>query len=125
MLSAILLLPLTVGNFATASEVTGTLSTAVNSVGNTLTGTVLADNNILTGTVTAPLTNSSYSGGGGGGGHVLPKSRMGDANKDGRVDILDFVKLMADWDKDGDSDFNGDGHADILDFVTLMANWTK
>ena len=80
----------------------------------------------------------STSGGGGGGGGVttpstptLPLSAAAqkvDANKDGRVDVLDFVSLMANWGKTEQSniaDFNGDGKVDVFDFVSLMANWTK
>ena len=51
-----------------------------------------------------------------------------DANKDGKVDVLDFVSLMANWNKTGLNivgDFNNDGKVDVLDFVMLMANWTK
>jgi hypothetical protein len=51
-----------------------------------------------------------------------------DANKDGKVDVLDFVTLMANWNKTGLNivgDFNNDGKVDVLDFVMLMANWTK
>ena len=50
------------------------------------------------------------------------------ANKDNKIDVLDFVTLMANWGKTGSNntaDFNSDGKIDILDFVLLMANWTK
>ena len=122
ILSVILFLPLVLGNFASASEVTGTLSTASNSVGNTLTGIVVA-----------PSSSGSNSGGGGGGGHSSSQHPSQtnlsgtDINGDGRTDILDFVYLMANWNKTGSGiagDFNGDGHVDILDFVYLMTNWT-
>ena len=72
---------------------------------------------------------SGGNGGGGGGGNVaVVTSIKGDTNNDKRVDILDFVALMANWgsSKSGNlADFNGDNKVDILDFVTLMANWTK
>jgi len=51
-----------------------------------------------------------------------------DANNDGKIDILDFVTLMANWGKTGPNivgDFNNDGKIDVLDFVMLMAYWTK
>jgi len=68
---------------------------------------------------------SSFSGGGGGGTTLFSK---GDANRDGKINILDFVILMANWGKTGSgnaADFNGDGIVDIQDFVILMANWTN
>jgi len=109
------------GNMAVASEVTGTLSTGVNQVGNTLTATVVD-----------PSSGGSGGGGGGGGGGSSSESNeqaelTGDANEDGRTDILDFVYLMANWGDTGTDikgDFNDDGNIDILDFVILMANWT-
>ena len=67
IISAILLLPFTLGNFALASEVTGTLSSGANTVGNTLTGTV-------TGTSQDSSNNGgggSIAYGGGGGGQQL------------------------------------------------------
>ena len=82
--------------------------------------------------------DSTSGGGGGGGGGVITSStptlplsaaaQKVDANKDGRVDVLDFVSLMANWGKTEQSniaDFNGDGKVDVFDFVSLMANWTK
>ena len=51
-----------------------------------------------------------------------------DTNNDGKVNIFDFITLMANWGKTGSNntaDFNSDGKIDILDFVLLMANWTK
>jgi len=64
----------------------------------------------------------------GGGGSASDKGKKGDANNDGRVDILDFVSLMAHWGEKGSNnkaDFNNDGTVDILDFVLLMANWSN
>lgn len=62
--------------------------------------------------------------GGGVGGSI--STLKGDTNGDGRVNILDFVTLMADWGKtSGPADFNRDGRVDILDFVILMSNWTN
>jgi hypothetical protein len=50
-----------------------------------------------------------------------------DINNDGKVDMFEFVSIMADWNKTGTNiatDFNSDGKVDILDFAILMANWT-
>ncbi len=85
----------------------------------------------------AYIINTPSSGGGGGGGSSSSgggstvTAAIGgkvDSNKDGKVDVLDFVNLMANWGKTGSTntaDFNSDGKVDILDFVTLMANWSK
>ena len=99
--------------------------------------------NMGTTTVSDPVTNtgnggnSGGSGGGGGGGGGVSSGSSGgiasiaivkgDANRDGKVDIMDFVILMANWNRTGTNaaDFNGDGRVDILDFVQLMAYWTK
>ena len=84
-----------------------------------------------------PAPTSSGGGGGGGGGFVQTISTVStlsaaaekvDSNHDGKIDVLDFVALMANWGKSGFSniaDFNGDGRVDILDFIALMVNWTK
>ena len=122
VLTVILLASFIFGNIALASEVTGTLSTGINPVGNTLTGTV-----------TPSPTTSGGGGGGGRSGGYSPLFALGngsgraDLNGDGKTDILDFVMLMADWGQTGSNvtgDINGDGQVDILDFVMLMANWT-
>lgn len=89
-------------------------------------------------TINIPAPSSGGGGGGGGGGNGPPINlggggsggirSNGDTNFDGKVDISDFVTLMANWGKTGSGitgDFNGDGKVDILDFVILMANWTK
>lgn len=72
------------------------------------------------------VTETSGGGGGGSGGHG--STVTADINKDGRVDILDYVILMASWGKTGSgniADLNQDGTVDVLDMVTLMINWTK
>jgi len=70
---------------------------------------------------------------GGGGGSYTPPSPLSaeaqkvDTNKDNKIDVLDFVTLMANWgetESGNVADFNSDGKVDILDFVSLMANWT-
>lgn len=84
--------------------------------------------------------SSGSGGGGGGGGSYLASSvvtasktlsaeaQKVDANNDSKIDVLDFVSLMANWGKTGSSvvaDFNKDTKVDVLDFVMLMVNWTK
>ena len=118
VLSVILLPLFSLGNIALASEVTGILSTGTNTIGNTLTGTVVAG---------VPTPPSGGGGGGGSGGSSAIRNGSVDINRDGRVDILDFVYLMANWGQSGSNnvaDVNRDGQVDILDFVELMANWT-
>jgi hypothetical protein len=69
----------------------------------------------------------SYSSGGSSGGYS-PITGKADANGDGKVDISDFVILMANWGKPGSgnpADFSGDATIGIQDFVLLMASWTK
>ncbi len=71
-------------------------------------------------------SSTSSGGGGGGGGAIVTVSA--DANNDGKVDISDFVAVMADWGKSGlnlHGDLNHDGSVDIRDFVLLMAHWSK
>ncbi|MEK7501371.1 MAG: chitobiase/beta-hexosaminidase C-terminal domain-containing protein [Patescibacteria group bacterium] len=71
---------------------------------------------------------SSSSGSGGGSGNTIQIIGKVDTSNDGKVNILDFVTLMANWNRTGSNniaDFNSDGKVDILDFVLLMANWTK
>ena len=73
------------------------------------------------------------SPGGGGGGIITQTSTLSaeaqkvDANKDGKIDVLDFNTLMVNWGKTGANnvaDFNGDGKVDVFDFNLLMINWT-
>ena len=80
------------------------------------------------------VTLPGGGGGGGGGGSSSSSASTtslfskGDSNSDGKINIIDFVALMADWGYAGSgnqADFNRDGKVDIQDFVTLMANWTN
>ena len=83
---------------------------------------------------------STTSGGGGGGGGsavaittTIPTTLSAaaqkvDANKDNKIDVLDFNTLMVNWGKttaNNIDDFNGDSKVDIFDFNLLMINWTK
>ncbi len=61
------------------------------------------------------------------GGGEVPVIK-GDANKDGKIDSLDFDILMANWGKVGvnnPADFNLDGKVNVLDFVILMRSWKR
>ncbi len=83
--------------------------------------------------------SGSGGGGGGGGGGGMTTSitttltlsvaaQKIDANKDNKIDVLDFNTLMVNWEKAGTgniADFNSDGKVDIFDFNSLMINWTK
>ncbi len=119
-------------NVAFASQVHGEFSTGISgTVGHSLEGVVIAPPAASIPPSTGGGGGGSSSSGGGGGGsapaNVIPVGKS-DVNKDGRVDVLDFVNLMAHWGAIGsnnDSDFNNDGRVDILDFVILMANWTR
>ena len=54
-------------------------------------------------------------------------AQKGDANKDNKIDVLDFNTLMVNWGKttaNNVADFNGDGKVDVFDFNLLMINWT-
>jgi hypothetical protein len=79
---------------------------------------------------------SSGGGGGGGGGANTPSTPAStlsaaaqkvDANKDNKIDVLDFNSLMVNWGKTGTgnvADFDGNGKVDVFDFNLLMINWT-
>ncbi|MBI3630774.1 MAG: chitobiase/beta-hexosaminidase C-terminal domain-containing protein [Candidatus Sungbacteria bacterium] len=87
-----------------------------------------------TATHTTPITittATASSNGGGGGGIFFPSgpSKLGDMNKDGKTDILDFNFLMVNWGTRAtggaaQGDLNNDGNVDVLDFNILMVNWT-
>lgn len=90
----------------------------------------------VTHTVAVSSGGGSGSGGGGGGGSggesnrgiILASALKGDADGNGKVDVLDFNVLMVNWGKtnaNNVADFNGDGKVDIFDFNLLMVNWTK
>jgi len=89
---------------------------------------------------TSTSGGSTTSGGGGGGGGsavaittTIPTTLSAaaqkvDANKDNKIDVLDFNTLMVNWGKttaNNIADFNGDSKVDIFDFNMLMINWTK
>ena len=87
--------------------------------------------------VTTTTSVPTSSGGGGGGGAVSTTTTVTttlsvaaqkvDANKDNKIDVLDFNTLMVNWGKTGSgniADFTGDEKVDIFDFNLLMINWT-
>ena len=55
---------------------------------------------------------------------------VGDANKDGVVDISDLTVLSANWEDASEDktweqgDFDGDKYVDISDLTVLSGNWT-
>ena len=82
--------------------------------------------------------STTSSGAGGAGGAVTTTTTVTttlsaaaqkvDANKDNKIDVLDFNTLMVNWGKttaNNIADFNGDSKVDIFDFNMLMINWTK
>jgi hypothetical protein len=83
----------------------------------------------------AVVVPTPATGGGGGGATqttpAVPAKKLDasvqkfDANKDNKIDLLDFNMLMANWGATGSnaSDFDGSGTVDILDFNSLMVNW--
>lgn len=78
----------------------------------------------------------STSGGGGGSGVTTPTiptsplsvaAQKVDANKDNKINVLDFNTLMVNWGSAGANnaaDFDGNGKVDVFDFNLLMINWT-
>jgi hypothetical protein len=86
-------------------------------------------------TIPTPTTPTPTSG---GGGVTTPPSspltsplsaaaEKVDANKDNKIDVLDFNTLMVNWGKttaNNVADFNEDGKVDVFDFNLLMINWT-
>lgn len=121
---------LTIGGTNTNGSDTATTTPGLNVGGTNTNGSDTATTTATT-TETTTTTGGNTSGGnngGGGGGNRSTTSLKGDANKDGKVDILDFVILMSQWNRNGSAlsaDFTTDGRVDILDFVILMASWSK
>ena len=52
---------------------------------------------------------------------------VGDATRNGKVDLGDWVRLEANWGKTGmkwgDGDFNFDGKVDMRDYMILERNF--
>lgn len=50
---------------------------------------------------------------------------FGDINADGEVNVLDLLRVIADWGQPGgDADLNEDGIVDILDFLLVLQEWS-
>ncbi|MEK7194902.1 MAG: dockerin type I repeat-containing protein [Patescibacteria group bacterium] len=128
------------GVATSAWEGTGNLNTGFGS--NTIQGTVGTPTPTVTPTPTptstptpTPTQNNSGGGGGGGGGGANNGNQgqvsgvstiLGDINKDGKVDVLDFNALVVNWGNNPqniNADLTGDGKVDILDFNALMVAW--
>jgi len=83
-----------------------------------------------------PFSPPPATGGGGGALYIPPaipllslsaEAQKVDANKDDKIDILDFNTLMVHWGSTSAgniANFNGDGKVDIFDFNLLMIHWT-
>lgn len=87
--------------------------------------------NLGTFTITAPAqpsagNGSSSSGDGGTGGTSAVCAKRGDVDCNGRVDLVDLSRLLANWRKNfAAADFNKNGVVDIVDLSILLANWRK
>jgi len=59
---------------------------------------------------------------------IIGKKRalVGDVNRDGRVNLIDFSILLFNWETPAnlDADLNGDGNVNIVDFSILLYHWT-
>ncbi|MFH1230530.1 MAG: hypothetical protein V1709_03440 [Planctomycetota bacterium] len=108
----------------------------IDKTANTITFTIYSGQTVygIFGSVLAqsPPTGSSGTTGGGatGGGGVGGAEttyRIGDSNRDGKIDIFDFNLLMVNWGNNPDNlltDLDNNGKIDIFDFNLLMVNWT-
>jgi hypothetical protein len=61
-------------------------------------------------------------------GDVLTLRRIGDANGDGAVNVLDFLQLLGTWGPCADccscaADFDSDCGVSVVDFLALLAWW--
>ena len=61
---------------------------------------------------------------------TLPLPLSGDANMDGKVDINDLTKVLANYNQStgmnwGTGDFNGDGKVDINDLTIVLAHFNQ
>lgn len=55
----------------------------------------------------------------------VPKSKKGDLNGDGKVNLVDFSILLVHWGTSfALADLNGDGVVNLVDFSILLSNWT-
>ena len=69
---------------------------------------------------------SGDSGSGGTGGSDGRCSKPGDVDCNGRVDISDLSRLLANWRKAYvAADFDNNGRVDISDLSRMLSNWKK
>jgi len=108
----------------------------VDKTANTITFTITSGQTVYG--IFGSAARAASSGGGttrGGGVITLstPTSPLSaaaqkvDANKDNKIDVLDFNILMVNWGSasvGNVADFNADGKVDVFDFNLLMINWT-
>ena len=56
---------------------------------------------------------------------IIVDGIFGDINADGEVNVLDLLRVIADWGQSGgDADLNQDGTVDILDFLLVLQEWS-
>ena len=109
---------------------------AIDKTTHIVTFTISAGHTVygLFGSPPAPAQPSSVGGPSGGSSYTPPATsqlsaaaQKVDANKDNKIDVLDFNALMVHWGEAGIAnvaDFTGDGKVDIFDFNALMIQWT-
>ncbi|MEK7803967.1 MAG: hypothetical protein AAB251_06145, partial [Deltaproteobacteria bacterium] len=51
--------------------------------------------------------------------------KVGDLNKDGKVNIFDLSILLRNWGRSGTGDLNNDGKVNIFDLSIMLRNWGK
>ncbi|MCX6724314.1 MAG: chitobiase/beta-hexosaminidase C-terminal domain-containing protein [Candidatus Staskawiczbacteria bacterium] len=76
-------------------------------------------------TVTSTSTGGNTGGSSNSTPTPTPTIKVGDANRDNKVDKYDFSLMMANWGATGANvcDFNGDNKVDKYDFALLMSKW--
>ena len=64
-----------------------------------------------------------------GASEMLPEPLVGDVNGDGRVNVLDMIRIGMHWGETGSpgwipEDVNQDGVINVLDMILVGMNWT-
>jgi hypothetical protein len=55
---------------------------------------------------------------------IIMDGYPGDTDDNGCVDVIDFLKVLAQWGTMGpEADVNFDGSVDVLDFLKILAQW--
>ena len=103
----------------------------IDKTANTITFTIYSGQTVygVFGSVVqaASTPPSTPTGGVGGVGGAETTYKIGDSNRDGKIDIFDFNLLMVNWGNNPDNlltDLDNNGKIDIFDFNLLMVNWT-